>query len=102
MSLQVHNLSGCSPTPLAHYLKAIGILRLVAQQADPNARGWWRDESFWLLSTLDRHNLIDFFLSTYQPTPLVAPWNGGSGFYPKDKKDGIDALASRCAPRFEG
>lgn len=101
MTLHVHNLSGCSPTPLAHYLKAIGILRLVAEQADATARGWWREESFSLLSRLTREELVQFFLSAYQPTPLVAPWNGGSGFFPKDKKDGIDALASSLAPRFE-
>ncbi len=28
-------LSGCAPVPLAHYLKALGVLRLVAEQADP-------------------------------------------------------------------
>ena len=34
MTIHLHHLFGCAPTPLAHYLKAIGILRLVAQQAD--------------------------------------------------------------------
>lgn len=28
-------LSGCAPVPIAHYLKALGVLRLVAEQADP-------------------------------------------------------------------
>lgn len=36
--IHIHKLDGCAPTPLAHYLKALGILRLVAEQADPNAR----------------------------------------------------------------
>jgi len=37
-------------------------------------------------------DLIRFFLDEYIPTPVVAPWNGGSGFYDKDAKDGIDSI----------
>ena len=41
-------LHGCAPTPLASYLKALGVLRLISssanhvsgQAADPHARGW--------------------------------------------------------------
>lgn len=80
MPLHHHTLSGCSPTPLAHYLKALGILRLIAEQKDPMARGWWRDESFHLATTLDRLALERFFLEEYRPTPLIAPWNKGAGF----------------------
>lgn len=54
MSLHLHELKGCSPAPLANYLKALGILRLVAEQADPSARGWWQNESFCLLTTLSK------------------------------------------------
>ncbi|MDZ7810555.1 MAG: hypothetical protein U5L11_11035 [Arhodomonas sp.] len=39
-------LPGCGPIPLAGYLKALGVLRLVAEQADPDARGYWEDEQF--------------------------------------------------------
>jgi len=99
--IHVHQLTGCRPTPLAHYLKALGILRLVASDADPNARGWWKDDVFHLATVLDRESLEDYFLNDYSPTPLLAPWNGGSGFYPKDNKTGIDGIANSTAPRFE-
>jgi CRISPR-associated protein Csx17 len=79
--MMVHPLGGCAPTPLAHYLKALGILRLLAEQADPQARGWWEGERFRLATELDRDALEAFFLEQYQPTPLVSPWNKGSGFY---------------------
>lgn len=81
MTLHLHHLRGCSPTPLANYLKAMGILRLVAEQADAKVRGWWQDEHFCLLSSLSKEELEKFFLEKYEPTPVVAPWNGGSGFY---------------------
>lgn len=71
----VHKLNGCAPAPLAHYLKALGMLRLVAEQADPEARGWWAGERFLLATHLDEDELLGFFLERYEPTPLVAPWN---------------------------
>ena len=76
-------LHGCTPEPLMNYLKALGVLRLVSEQADPEARGAWRDGVFVLLSTLDENALVDFFVNQYCPTPIVSPWNGGSGFYEK-------------------
>ena len=84
MQIHFHTLTGCSPTPLANYLKALGILRLVSEQADPSARGAWRDESFVLASKLSGDELADFFLARYAPSPLVSPWNRASGFYGGD------------------
>lgn len=79
-------LTGCSPTPLANYLKALGILRLVSEQADHSARGAWQDESFVLSTTLSEEKLVDFFLTKYQLSPLVSPWNSGSGFLKEDNR----------------
>ncbi len=101
MTFHIHKLEGCSPVPLASYLKALGVLRLVSEQVDPTARGWWKNDSFYLSTILGREELLHFFLNDYSPTPLVAPWNGGSGFYAKDKKDGIAPLQKTTAPRFQ-
>ena len=75
-------LDGCAPTPLASYLKALGVLRLISsdanhvdgQAADPRARGWWEDERFHIRTTLDRATLCRFFLNDYAPSPIIAPW----------------------------
>lgn len=95
-------LAGCTPIPLANYLKALGVLRLVAEQADREARGYWLNEQFVLDSGLDAAALRHFFLENYRPTPVLAPWNGGSGFYPKDNQDGIAPLTRATAPRLVG
>lgn len=100
MNIHKHILAGCTATPLAHYLKALAVLRLVASQKDPTARGYWRDGQFVLVSLLDEHALVRFFLDEYAPTPMLSPWNGGSGFYPGDNKDGFDAIRTATAPRF--
>ncbi len=78
-----HVLQGCQPEPLASYLKALGVLRLVAEQRDPKALGHWAQEGFVLSTKLDREELEHFFLDEYQPSPIVTPWNGGSGFFLK-------------------
>lgn len=93
-------LGGCRPEPLAHYLKALGILRLVGEQADPDVRGAWDGDEFHLHTTLDQDALVDFFTHRYAPTPLVSPWNGGSGFWPGDQRAGVDAVAATDDPRF--
>ncbi len=72
MALKVISLAGIHPEPLADYLKAIGVLRLVSEQVDPDARGWWNGDDFQLASNLDADELVNFFLIDYQPTPLIA------------------------------
>ena len=74
-------LNGCTPEPLMNYLKALGVLRLVSEQKDKNAKGCWRNGVFWLKSELDESGLVQFFLEQYRPTPLVAPWGARSGFF---------------------
>jgi len=86
-----HPLLGCTPTPLACYLKALAVLRLVAEAGtdgggDPGATGFWRDDMFVLRTRLTKEELRAFFLDRYRPTPLLAPWNGGSGFYFQEGK----------------
>ena len=78
-------LEGCRATPLAAYLKALGILRLLSSNY-PETRGFWKEDQFVLRSSINRTELIDFFLRRYEPTPVLAPWNGGSGFYFQERK----------------
>lgn len=91
---------GCRPEPLGSYLKALGVIRLVSRQADPNARCRWAGESYVVRTELDRPGLVAFFLDDYVPTPLVSPWNGGSGFGPKDRSVGIETIERSDAPRL--
>jgi CRISPR-associated protein Csx17 len=87
-------LRGCAPEPLIHYLKALGVMRLVAEQLDKSVRGAWTADGFSLETKVNEDELVEFFLNKYKPTPIVAPWNGGSGFYDGDDTSGIDAVLS--------
>jgi CRISPR-associated protein Csx17 len=93
-------LRGCALEPLSTYLKALGLLRLVAEQADSNARGAWHNEGFVLHSAMDGPALCAFMLEKYAPSPVIAPWNGGSGFFPKDTHEALDLLAGSSDSRF--
>jgi len=119
-------LAGCTPEPLMAYLKALGILRLVSEQKDAEARGWWKNDTFWLRSPVlfrdtttaegqeaAKAALIEFFLREYKPTPIVVPWSGGDFFavkwQPKPMKvsktptasKAVEAILATQTPRFE-
>ena len=85
-------LHGCRHDVLGHYLKAIGLLRVLAKCADkdhsdPNAEGWWDSNKacFCLRSPKypTRERLVEFFEKHYQPTPFFSPWNTGGGLNEK-------------------
>ncbi len=108
MATEAIRLHGCTATPLASYLKALGVLRLISSPAnhahgvaaDVHARGWWENGHFHLATCLGADALVRFFLHDYAPSAIIAPWNGGSGFYPKDNKEGIGPLTGALAARF--
>ena len=103
--IHVHTLDGCAPAPLAHYLKALGILRLVAAQADSDARGWWEGDRFRLATKLTREELERFFLRDYRPTPIFNPWGARSGFYtvPSEKsaRESLSQIECSSSPRLK-
>ena len=96
-----HLLTGCRSTPLAGYLKSVGVLRILAEQKDPRARAQWIGDTFCITTSLTQSDLASFFCEEYSPTPIVAPWNGGSGFYPGDNTDAVSTLASNVETRFQ-
>ncbi len=93
-------LYGCRTKPLSSYLKAVGILRLISEQKDPKAKGWWQGEKFACRSVLNQEEFEKFFCDEYAPTPIIAPWNGGSGFYIGDMVDGIKSISASNQERF--
>lgn len=97
-----HILSGCRSKPLASFLKAVGVLRLVAEQKDPHTKGWWEGEAFAINAKLNKEEFEGFFFEEYAPTTILAPWNGGSGFYMGDSTEGINAISNSEDSRFAG
>ncbi|MEJ7894594.1 MAG: type I-U CRISPR-associated protein Csx17, partial [Solirubrobacteraceae bacterium] len=86
------------------YLHGLALLRIVTEQLDPAARGAWSRGAFALTTGATRDELVAFFVERWVPTPVVSPWNGGSGFHPKDKesRDALLAIEASDDPRLEG
>jgi len=85
-------LRGCQSRPLAGYLKAFGVLRVISNQVDQSARGRWIAGTFELQSDLDADQLNRFLLESYAPSPVLSPWNGRSGFYRHGNTTAVEAL----------
>ncbi len=92
---------GASPRTLLGYLVGLGLLRIVARQADAGARACWRNGALELHSELDAGDLERFLLERWVPAPVVSPWNGGSGFFPKDNVDAFAAIETDGSQRLD-
>ncbi|MCB1736342.1 MAG: type I-U CRISPR-associated protein Csx17 [Gammaproteobacteria bacterium] len=94
-----HVLRGCTPSPLASYLKGLGLLRVLTA-CDPSLKAAWIGEHLQLDSAESAATLRAYLLDHYMPTPILAPWNGGSGFFEKDNKTAPQAILTSETPRF--
>lgn len=94
-------LNGCRSRPLIAYLKALGILRIASLQLDSSARARWNGSTFELRCESSADELAGFLLNEYAPSPVVSPWNGGSGFHPNDRQQALLSLEQSSEPRFQ-
>ncbi len=103
--MPILTLHGCSSEPLGNYLKALGVFRLVAEQADPTARAWWEAGAFRLstakFATVE--GLCDWLHDTCSYSAFVAPWLANTGWGKGGKRDAggvaLKALLQDNKPR---
>ena len=105
MNAQTLTLAGCTPEPLMGYLKALGIFRLVSEQADPTCRAAWQNGKLALRTILSEEQLVEFLTERYEPSPIVAPWGARSGFYPgsseKSAREALNQIEKATLPRLK-
>lgn len=101
MAGHILDLRGCTPEPLGNYLKGLGVFRLIGEQADPQARAWWKDgvlhvrQCKWTPSdkATAESQCVDWLLQECRFTPFIAPWQKGTGYLPLGSRAaGGDAL----------
>lgn len=91
------DLHGCRAEPLLSYLAGLGVVRLVAEQLDPEVSARWDGDHLVVAgSELDEAKLVEFFSEDYRPTPLIAPWNGRGGF-----QDGQERPSEKIVRKVE-
>ena len=95
-----HVLPGLRPEPLASYLAGLGLIRVLGEQADPAATAVWTGEGLVISTAVT--DLAGWLAGEYVPTPVLSPWNNGSGFGLKDKepKRTLETLRTHPSPRL--
>jgi CRISPR-associated protein Csx17 len=95
-----HLLPGLRPEPLGTYLAGLGLFRLLGEQADPAAAAAWTPHGLAIETTVG--DIAAWLAGEYAPTPVLSPWNGGSGFGVKDKepKRRLSELRAHPSPRL--
>ncbi|MGH3188123.1 MAG: type I-G CRISPR-associated protein Cas8g1/Csx17 [Streptosporangiaceae bacterium] len=79
-----HVLPGLRPEPLASYLAGLGLIRVLGEQADPAATAKWTPDGLVIGTTVP--DIAAWLAEEYVPTPILSPWNNGSGFGARDKE----------------
>ena len=97
-------LRGCRADSLAGYLMPLGLLRTLSRQRDPSARLHWASDTAVLTTALDASELADWVTDAYAPSPILSPWNRGSGFAGTGKsataETALAAFRVTAEPRF--
>lgn len=96
-----HVFPGIRPEPLASYLAGLGLIRVLGEGPDPQLTAWWDDAGLVLETAVD--DIPTWLCKEYIPTPVLSPWNEGSGFGAKDKtpRDALEALLADPSPRLD-
>lgn len=86
-------LNGCDSGILQQHMKALGIFRAVALQADSDVLAKWTNDTFMLRTKLSEDELNAFFRDKYVVPAVLSPWNKDSVFYDKRVDDGSDIMS---------
>ncbi len=95
-----HLFAGLRPEPLASYLAGLGLVRVLGEQADRAVTAAWTPAG--LAVTTSVADVAAWLAGDYVPTPVLSPWNNGSGFGLKDKESRrvLDRLRGHPSPRL--
>lgn len=80
-------LPGLPAHSFSRYLAGLGLVRVLAEQADADLAAWWDGSTLMIDTTVP--DLAEWLVTGYRPTPVISPWNGGSGFGLKDKSSRV-------------
>lgn len=98
----INRMDGCRISPLSSYLKALGVIKIIGEQIDRNAKFFWTNQIFYVESEFSKEYILDFIINKYSPSPIMDPWNKGSLFYAKaEEKLKMDEIRNSANERFK-
>lgn len=99
--MTTHVVPGIRRTSLSAQLAGLGVVRILAEQADPALRCHFTGSTLVIDTTVD--DLATWLVDQYVPMPVLSPWNEGSGFGLKDRapRVALEALLGLALPRLD-
>lgn len=96
-----HVVVGARGRSLMNSLAALGLVRVLAEQADARLRCVYTPDGLRIDCAVE--HLATWLVDSYRPTPVLSPWNEGSGFGIKDKapKLALSSLLAIGMPRLD-
>lgn len=98
--LMRHELPGLRSEPLARYLAGLGLIKVLGRHRGSDVTVAWTADGLVVRTTVP--DLADWLANEYVPTPVLSPWNNGSGFGAKDKESRrvLNELRTHPSPRL--
>lgn len=92
---------GARGRSLANSLAGLGLVKVLAEQAHLSLSCCYTPDGLVIETAVE--DVASWLVEKYRPTPVLSPWNEGSGFGAKDKapKDALSALLALPSPRLD-
>ncbi|WP_166355287.1 type I-G CRISPR-associated protein Cas8g1/Csx17 [Phytoactinopolyspora limicola] len=96
-------LVGCRAEPLGSYLTGLGLWRAVVRLLDSDAKAHWSAGQMVLTTRFaDVDELTARLAETFEPLPIVSPWNAGSGFAGNGRSRSAEDTLNRIRVSTDG
>ena len=94
-------MANCKTEPFGFALKALGVMKIIGEQKDPDIESYWENGELRINTLLTKEKITDFFLKEYSPTPILAPWLSQSGFWPSFQSPYMESIMESDQSRFD-
>ncbi|MFD9814926.1 type I-U CRISPR-associated protein Csx17 [Streptomyces sp. NPDC059080] len=99
-------LPGLRAATLGGYLQGLGLLRVLSEQVDAEITLHWSSLDEAVLTThMDPEEITRWLVEEFVPSPVITPWNAGSGFAANGKSKSaeklLDSVRGASNPRLE-
>jgi CRISPR-associated protein Csx17 len=94
-------MTNCKTEPFGSALKALGVMKIIGEQKDPDIESYWENGELRINTVLTKEEITEFFLNEYSPTPILAPWLSQSGFWPTFESPFMESIVESGQSRFD-
>jgi|GEM_PF-2162751 CRISPR-associated protein Csx17 len=94
-------MTNCKTEPFGSALKALGVMKIIGEQKDPDIESYWENGELRINTILTKEEITNFFMKEYSPTPILAPWLSQSGFWSTFESTHMKSIIESGQTRFD-